>query len=162
MFRLFSLSYHFELDYRLVQLLLCASTPPPHTHTHKHTHTHTHIHLFFFIPVGRTNSRRFLSSSMLAFCNSSFVSIPHAQALQQNTSAVWSDRTNDVPCWVLMLRALKIWYTLSFTSSFHLSAPVAPSSKSSSVGNDAAGDADADGVASAASWSTNSVSMSML
>ena len=50
---------------------------------------------------------------------------------------------------------------LSFTRSFHLSAPIAPFSKSSSGGNAAA---DAEAVvasASAASWLTNSVRMSI-
>ena len=91
-----------------------------------------------FNPVGRTNNRGVTIT--IGFCSNSFVSIPHAQALQQDPSAFWRDRIIDCPCCVLTVRVDTIWYTASCTKSVHFSASVVKLAlKSANIGNADAG-----------------------
>ena len=76
--------------------------------------------LLVFVPVGRTNNCEVTIT--IGFCSNSFVSILHAQALQQDPSAYLRDRTIDCTCWVLTVRVDTIWYTVSCTKSVHFSA----------------------------------------
>ena len=98
----------------------------------------------------------------IGFCSNSFVSIPHAQALQQDPSAFWRDRIIDCPCCVLTVRVDTIWYTVSCTKSIHFSASLVElASKSANVGNtDDAGANVGNADAGAFNWSTKPVSAS--
>ena len=90
--------------------------------------------LLVFDPVGRTNNREV--TIVIGFCSNSFVSIPLAQALQQDPLAFWRDRIIDCPCCVLTVRVDTIWYTASCTKSVHFSASLAVlASESANDGN---------------------------
>ena len=98
---------------------------------------YTLLNLLVFDRVGRTNNREVTIA--IGFCSNSFVSIPHAKALQQDPSAFWRDRIIelfDYRCCVLTVRVDTIWYTASCTKSVHFSASLVELAlKSANVGN---------------------------
>ena len=102
--------FHFSIYYiNNLQLISTAAVDVNCTHS-------SNLARFRPCCVGRTNNREVIIA--IGFCSISFVSIPHAQALQQDTSAFW----RDCPCCVLTVRVDTIWYTASCIKSVHFSA----------------------------------------
>ena len=72
---------------------------------------------------------------IIGFCSNSFVSLPHAQALQQDPSAFWRDRIIDCPCCALTVRVDTIWYTVACIKSVNFSASLLESPSRRAIGH---------------------------